>query len=54
MGQGPFKKYVNGLGGGTSSKVVTKSDKWEGVKPKSDVTLSNFFLHGHYKTIDSL
>ena len=36
--RGPFKKYVTGLGGGWSSKIVTNCDKGEGVKPKSDVT----------------
>ena len=36
---GPFKKYVTGIGGGGSSKIVTKCDKG-GVKPKSDVTTS--------------
>ena len=35
---GPFKKYVTGLGGRGSSKLVTNSDKGEGVKPNSDVT----------------
>ena len=38
--RGPFKKYVTGLGGGWSSKIVTNCDKGEGVKPKSDVTTS--------------
>ena len=36
--KGPFKKYVTGLGGRGSSKIVTKSDKGEGVKQNSDVT----------------
>ena len=26
---GPFKRYVTGLGGGGSSKIVTKTDKGE-------------------------
>ena len=30
-------------GEGGSTKVVIKCDKGEGVKPKSDVTLSNFY-----------
>ena len=34
--KGPFKKYVTGLGGRGSSKIVTNSDKGEGVKPNSD------------------
>ena len=34
-------------GGGSSSKIVTKCDKGKGVKPKSVVTISNFFLYGH-------
>ena len=46
---GSFKKYVTGLGRGGSSKIVTKCDK--GAEPKSDVTLSNFFLYGQYKKI---
>ena len=40
---GPFIKYVSGLGGRASSKIVTKCVKGEGVKQKSDVALSNFF-----------
>ena len=36
---GPFKKYVTGLGGRGSSKIVTNSDKGGGgFKPNSDVT----------------
>ena len=39
--KGPFKKYVTGLGGRGSSKIVTKCDKGgRGVKQKSDVTTS--------------
>ena len=37
MDMGQFKKYVTGLGGRGSSKIVTKCDKGGGVKPKSDV-----------------
>ena len=40
VSRGPFKKYVTGLGGGWSSKIVTNCDKGEAVKPKSDVTTS--------------
>ena len=39
MDMGQFKKYVTGLGGKGSIKIVTKSDKeGRGVNQNSDVT----------------
>ena len=40
---GPFKKYVTGLGGRGSSKIVTKSDKGGGGSSKTVMSpLINF------------
>ena len=32
--RGQFKKYITGLGGGETSKIVTNSDKGEGGQVK--------------------
>ena len=47
-GSGAFKKYVTGLGGRGSSKIVTKCGIGEGFKANGDVTPLNFFLYGNY------
>ena len=49
---GPFKDYVTGLGGGGSSKIVTKCDIGGESKSKSDVIASNKYYFRNRVFID--